>query len=107
MAIVGRVRGGLAMVSIGASMFFAEISGSAVADVSALGSIRLAREDELARIKDVAHYVRSLSGLTHDSIRAARGRLSASSFGSHDERRRDPPVRARRLGRRAASARVT
>jgi len=27
-----------------------------------------------ARIKDVAHYVRSLSGLTHDSIRAARGK---------------------------------
>jgi cytochrome c oxidase cbb3-type subunit 3 len=26
------------------------------------------------RIKDVAHYVRSLSGLTHDSIRAARGK---------------------------------
>ena len=38
-ALLGFVRGGLAMVSIGASMFFAEISGSAVADVSALGSI--------------------------------------------------------------------
>jgi C4-dicarboxylate transporter DctM subunit len=38
-SILGFVRGGLAMVSIGASMFFAEISGSAVADVSALGSI--------------------------------------------------------------------
>src|SRR4029079_819955 len=38
-SILGFLRGGLAMVSIGASMFFAEISGSAVADVSALGSI--------------------------------------------------------------------
>ena len=38
-AILGFMRGGLAMVSIGSSMFFAEISGSAVADVSALGSI--------------------------------------------------------------------
>jgi C4-dicarboxylate transporter DctM subunit len=38
-AMLGFIRGGLAMVSIGASMFFAEISGSAVADVSALGSI--------------------------------------------------------------------
>ncbi|MEP7069674.1 MAG: TRAP transporter large permease [Usitatibacter sp.] len=38
-ALLGFVRGGLAMVTIGASMFFAEISGSAVADVSALGSI--------------------------------------------------------------------
>ena len=39
LALLGFVRGGLAMVSIGASMFFAEISGSAVADVAALGSI--------------------------------------------------------------------
>ena len=38
-AVLGFIRGGLAMVSIGASMFFAEISGSAVADVAALGSI--------------------------------------------------------------------
>src|SRR3954466_10276602 len=38
-ALLGFTRGGLAMVSIGTSMFFAEISGSAVADVSALGSI--------------------------------------------------------------------
>lgn len=38
-ALFGWLRGGLAHVSIGASMFFAEISGSAVADVAALGSI--------------------------------------------------------------------
>ncbi len=38
-ALVGFVRGGLAMVNIGTSLFFAEISGSAVADVAALGSI--------------------------------------------------------------------
>ncbi|MEQ8192875.1 MAG: TRAP transporter large permease, partial [Rhodospirillales bacterium] len=38
-AILGFIKGGLAMVNIGASMFFAEISGSAVADVAALGSI--------------------------------------------------------------------
>lgn len=38
-ALVGFVRGGLAMVNVAASMFFAEISGSAVADVAALGSI--------------------------------------------------------------------
>ncbi|HEX9877388.1 MAG TPA: TRAP transporter large permease [Gammaproteobacteria bacterium] len=38
-AIVGFVRGGLAMVTTAASMFFAEISGSAVADVASLGSI--------------------------------------------------------------------
>jgi len=38
-AIVGFVRGGLSMVTTAASMFFAEISGSAVADVASLGSI--------------------------------------------------------------------
>ena len=38
-SIVGFIRGGLAMVNIGSSMVFAEISGSAVADVAAQGSI--------------------------------------------------------------------
>jgi tripartite ATP-independent transporter DctM subunit len=38
-ALIGFVRGGLAMVTIGVSMFFAEISGSAVADVAAIGSV--------------------------------------------------------------------
>lgn len=38
-AMVGHVRGGLAMVNVVDSMFFAEISGSAVADVAALGSV--------------------------------------------------------------------
>ncbi len=37
--LVGRIRGGLGHVNIVASMFFAGISGSAVADTSALGSI--------------------------------------------------------------------
>jgi tripartite ATP-independent transporter DctM subunit len=40
-ALLGFVRGGLAMVNIGASMFFAEMSGSAVADVAATGSIMI------------------------------------------------------------------
>ncbi|TAL89080.1 MAG: TRAP transporter large permease [Candidimonas sp.] len=38
-SLFGWIRGGLAHVSIGSSLFFAEISGSAVADVAALGSI--------------------------------------------------------------------
>lgn len=38
-ALVGFIRGGLAMASTATSMFFAEMSGSAVADVAALGSI--------------------------------------------------------------------
>jgi tripartite ATP-independent transporter DctM subunit len=37
--LVGRIRGGLAMVNILASMFFGGISGSSVADTSSIGSI--------------------------------------------------------------------
>jgi tripartite ATP-independent transporter DctM subunit len=40
-SLFGWIRGGLAHVSIGTSLFFAEISGSAVADVAALGSIMI------------------------------------------------------------------
>ncbi len=38
-ALLGFIRGGLSIVTIGSSMFFAEISGSAVAGVAALGTI--------------------------------------------------------------------
>lgn len=38
-AMLGFIRGGLSLVTIGSSIFFAEISGSAVAGVAALGSV--------------------------------------------------------------------
>ncbi|MDN5844108.1 MAG: TRAP transporter large permease [Alcaligenaceae bacterium] len=38
-ALLGFIRGGLSLVTIGSSAFFAEISGSAVAGVAALGSV--------------------------------------------------------------------
>ncbi|GAB3453551.1 TRAP transporter large permease [Actinophytocola sediminis] len=41
MLFVGRLRGGLAMVNIGASTFFGALSGSSVADVSAVGSVTI------------------------------------------------------------------
>jgi C4-dicarboxylate transporter DctM subunit len=40
-SLVGHIRGGLAHVNVVASMFFAGITGSAVADTSALGSIEI------------------------------------------------------------------
>lgn len=40
-ALIGFVRGGLGMVNIGVSMVFAEISGSAVADVAATGTVMI------------------------------------------------------------------
>ena len=40
-ALVGRLPGGLGLVTVGASMVFAGISGSAVADTSAIGSIMI------------------------------------------------------------------
>ena len=38
-SIIGFMRGGLAMVNVGVSLFFAEISGSGVADVAAIGTV--------------------------------------------------------------------
>ena len=40
-ALVGHIKGGLAMVNIFSSMLFGGISGSAVADISALGSLMI------------------------------------------------------------------
>ena len=42
-SLVGFIRGGLAMVTIGSSMLLAEISGSAVAGLAALGSAAIRR----------------------------------------------------------------
>lgn len=39
LALVGHIRGGLALVNVIASMFFAGVSGSAVADTASLGAI--------------------------------------------------------------------
>ena len=61
-AVVGFVRGGLAMVSISASMFFAEISGSAVADVAALGSILIPAMRKKGYSRNFAAAVTSSSG---------------------------------------------
>jgi C4-dicarboxylate transporter, DctM subunit len=60
-AVVGFIRGGLSMVSIGASLFFAEISGSAVADVAALGTILIPAMKRRGYSKEVAAAVVSSS----------------------------------------------
>jgi C4-dicarboxylate transporter DctM subunit len=53
-ALVGFIRGGLSMVSIGTSVFFAEISGSAVADVAALGTLLIPAMKSRGYSKEVA-----------------------------------------------------
>jgi tripartite ATP-independent transporter DctM subunit len=53
-ALVGWVRGGLSRVAIGTSVFFAEISGSAVADVAALGTILIPAMKSRGYSKEVA-----------------------------------------------------
>jgi tripartite ATP-independent transporter DctM subunit len=58
-AVLGWIRGGLSIVSIGASMFFAEISGSAVADVAALGSILIPSMKQKGYSKEYAAAVMS------------------------------------------------
>ena len=61
-ALVGFLRGGLAFVVIGASVFFAEISGSAVADVAALGTILIPAMQSRGYSKEFAAAVVSSSG---------------------------------------------
>ncbi len=60
-ALFGFVRGGLAMITIGTSMFFAEISGSAVADVAAMGSILIPAMKKKGYPKEFAAAVMSSS----------------------------------------------
>ncbi|MFO7758095.1 MAG: TRAP transporter large permease [Roseovarius sp.] len=60
-AIIGFIRGGLAMVNIGVSLFFAEISGSAVADVAAMGSILIPQMKKRGYSKELAASVTSSS----------------------------------------------
>ena len=60
-ALLGFIRGGLAMVTVGASMFFAEISGSAVADVAALGTLLIPAMKSKGYSKEFAAAVTSSS----------------------------------------------
>jgi len=60
-ALFGFIRGGLSMVTISASLFFAEISGSAVADVAALGSILIPAMKKRGYSKSFAAAVTSSS----------------------------------------------
>ena len=39
LVIIGRIRGGLGLANVAASMFFGGMTGSAIADASALGSV--------------------------------------------------------------------
>lgn len=52
--LVGRMRGGLAMVNVMDSMFFGGISGSAVADVSSLGAVVIPMMEKAGYDKDFA-----------------------------------------------------
>jgi tripartite ATP-independent transporter DctM subunit len=60
-SIIGFIRGGLAMVNIGVSLFFAEISGSAVPDVAAMGSILIPQMKKRGYSKEFSAAVTSSS----------------------------------------------
>jgi tripartite ATP-independent transporter DctM subunit len=60
-SLIGFVRGGLAMVNVGVSLIFAEISGSAVADVAALGSVMIPEMKRKGYSKEFAAAVTSSS----------------------------------------------
>ena len=63
LALVGRVRGGLGQVNVISSMIFGGISGSAVADTSALGSMLIPMMDKAGYDKDYAVNVTVTSSL--------------------------------------------
>ncbi|NDW33417.1 TRAP transporter large permease [Salipiger sp. PrR007] len=63
LALVGRVRGGLGQVNVVSSMIFGGISGSAVADTSALGSMLIPVMEEAGYDKDYAVNVTVTSSL--------------------------------------------
>ncbi|SHJ55004.1 TRAP transporter, DctM subunit [Anaerobranca californiensis DSM 14826] len=62
-AIIGRIRGGLAYVNVLASMFFAGISGSAVADTSAIGSLIIPMMEENGYDKKFSTAITSSSAI--------------------------------------------
>lgn len=61
-ALVGHIRGGLAMVSVVASMFFAGVSGSTAADTAAVGSILIPAMEKRNYGKDMATSVVACAG---------------------------------------------
>jgi len=61
--LVGRMRGGLAHVNILSSIFFAGLSGSAVADVSALGSMLIPAMEKGGYKRDFAAAVTAASSI--------------------------------------------
>lgn len=63
-SVVGRVRGGLGIVNVFASMLFGGISGSAVADTSALGSILIPLMKEKGYSTDYAVNVTITASVT-------------------------------------------
>lgn len=63
LALVGRVRGGLGQVNVISSMVFGGISGSAVADTSALGSMLIPMMKDAGYDKDYAVNVTVTSSL--------------------------------------------
>jgi tripartite ATP-independent transporter DctM subunit len=62
-AAMGRMRGGLGVVDVGASMMFGGVSGSAVASVSALGSTLIPMMKEKGYDADYAVNVTSTSAI--------------------------------------------
>lgn len=61
--VIGKIRGGLAHVNIYASILFAGISGSAIADVSALGSILIPSMEKQGYTKEFSAMITASSSI--------------------------------------------
>lgn len=61
-SVVGHIKGGLAMASVVAAMFFAGISGSTAADTAAIGSLLIPAMEKKGYGKDMATSVMACAG---------------------------------------------
>jgi TRAP-type mannitol/chloroaromatic compound transport system permease large subunit len=95
-ALLGFVRGGLSMVNIGTSMFFAEISGSAVADVAAITPSATAIGTLISTSTNSATSItRAITAPTPHAGRHARRRGSHASVPGSWSARRARSARSR------------
>ena len=68
-ALVGHIKGSLGMVAVVASMFFAALSGSSPATVSAIGSLTIPKMEEEGYDRAYATALNAAAGTIYDALR--------------------------------------
>ena len=104
-SLVGHLRGGLGQVNVLASLFFGGVSGSAIADVSAIGGTMIPQMVKRGFDRDFAVNVSITAALVALLVPPSHNLIlySASAGGWHLDRR---PVRGRHRAGAAADGRA-